>query len=87
MFIGHESARTYIPDDEVDGDHLVDYRHKQPPLFLGHYWMRGTPKQLARNIACLDYSVAKPGGKLVAYRWSGEQQISDENFAYVERLE
>lgn len=31
----------------------------------------GVPEPLAPNIACLDYSVAKPGGKLVAYRWSG----------------
>jgi hypothetical protein len=30
------------------------------------------PVPLAPNIACLDYSVAQLGGKLVAYRWDGE---------------
>jgi hypothetical protein len=87
LFMGPESARTHIPNDEVEGDHLIDYRHDQPPLFLGHYWLHGTPEMLASNIACLDYSVAKPRGKLVAYQWSGEKTICNENFVYVERLE
>jgi hypothetical protein len=64
-FMGPESARTHIPDDEIAGDHLVEYSHEAPPVFLGHYWMEGEPVPLAPNIACLDYSVAKPGGRLV----------------------
>jgi len=28
---------------------------------------------------------SKSGGKLVAYRWDGEQMLSDENFVFVER--
>jgi len=36
-------------------------------------------------VACLDYSVAgKSGGKLVAYRWDGEQALSNDKFVYVE---
>ena len=45
------------------------------------------PAALAPNIACLDYSVAKPGGKLVAYRWDGEQTLSGEKFEWVDRVE
>ena len=86
-FFGPESARTHIPDDEIAGDHLVDYSHEAPPVFLGHYWMEGEPVPLARNIACLDYSVAKPGGRLTAYRWDGEQTLSRDKFIWVDREE
>jgi hypothetical protein len=37
-FMGPASARTHIPDDEIKGDHLVEYSHQVPPVFLGHYW-------------------------------------------------
>ena len=77
----------HIPDDEIAGDHLVDYSHEAPPVFLGHYWVEGDPKSLARNIACLVYSVAKPGGSLTAYRWDGEQVLEWERFVWVDRVE
>ena len=86
-FFGPESARTHIPEDEIEGDHLVDYSHEAPPVFLGHYWMQGEPAPLARNIACLDYSVAEPGGRLTAYRWDGEQVLEKQRFVWVERVE
>ncbi len=86
-FMGPESARTHIPDDPIAGDHLVEYSHEAPPVFLGHYWMEGEPAPLAPNIACLDYSVAKPGGRLVAYRWDGEQTLEAGKYVWVERIE
>jgi len=86
-YMGPESARTHIPDDEVHGDHLIEYAHDAPPVFLGHYWLEGEPEPLAPNIVCLDYSVAKPGGKLVAYRWDGEQALRRDKFIWVERVE
>jgi hypothetical protein len=49
--------------------------------------MEGEPAPLARNVACLDYSVAKPGGKLVAYRWDGESRLEPDRFVWVERVE
>lgn len=79
-FMGPESAVTHIPEDPIHGDHLVEYGEHEPPVFLGHYWLEGVPAPLAPNIACLDYSVAKPGGNLVAYRWSGEQQLEVSNY-------
>ncbi|MGB5324786.1 MAG: metallophosphoesterase [Pseudomonadales bacterium] len=84
-FMGPEEAETDIPDDPIEGDHLVEYSHKQKPVFLGHYWLKGEPEPLAPNIACLDYSVAKPGGKLVAYRWDGETVLAKEKFIAVPR--
>ncbi len=86
-FLGPESALTQIPDDEINGDHLIDYSHDAPPVFLGHYWMEGEPEPLAANIACTDYSVAKTGGKLAAYRWDGEQVLDKAKYVTVERIE
>jgi hypothetical protein len=86
-FIGPESAYTNIPNDPINGDHLITYSHKNKPLFIGHYWMNGEIKPLATNIACLDYSVAMEGGKLVAYRWDGEQEINTGKFVLAKRSE
>ncbi|NBC22178.1 MAG: metallophosphoesterase [Gammaproteobacteria bacterium] len=83
---GPESVETHIPDDPIAGDHLVEYSHDDPPCFVGHYWLEGEPAPLAPNIACLDYSVAKEGGKLVAYRWhDGDVELSRERFVAVNR--
>jgi len=85
-FMGPENAVTHIPDDEINGDHLVEYSHDDVPVFLGHYWMTGKPEPLAKNIACTDYSIAYQGGKLVVYRWDGEQTLSSNNFVWVDRI-
>lgn len=87
LFMGPESARTHIPDDPIEGDHLIEYGADEKPVFVGHYWLEGRPVPLAANIACLDYSVAKDGGKLVAYRWDGEASIDKSKFVSVDRLE
>jgi hypothetical protein len=79
-----ESALTHIPDDPIQGNHMIEYGHDEKPVFIGHYWMEGSPAPLAKNIACLDYSVAKPGGKLVAYRWNGEAEIMAGNYVWVD---
>lgn len=86
-FMGPEPARTHIPDDEITGNHLIGYTHDEPPVFLGHYWLEGEPEPLSKNIVCTDYSVAKPGGKLVAYRWDGEKILDKVKFLSVSRLE
>ncbi|MBT8086610.1 MAG: metallophosphoesterase [Gammaproteobacteria bacterium] len=85
-FMGPEKARSHIPEDPIGADHVIQYSHSDPPVFVGHYWLDDGPKVLAPNVACLDYSVAAgSGGKLVAYRWDGEQQLSDQKFEFVER--
>ncbi|MDH3769342.1 MAG: metallophosphoesterase, partial [Gammaproteobacteria bacterium] len=85
-FLGPDAALSHIPEDPIDAEHLIDYSEGDPPVFFGHYWLDGEIDRLAPNIACLDYSVAaKVGGKLVAYRWDGEQQLSKDKFVHVSR--
>jgi len=96
-FWGH-TAETYgqllfqpdpIPDAiakaPISAEHraqMVYYDTSQPPLFIGHYWLKGTPGPLAPNLACLDYSAVK-FGRLVAYRMDGEAQLQPDKFVWV----
>lgn len=61
---------------------MIYYDVHQPPLFIGHYWMKGHPHPLTANLACLDYSAVK-FGKLVAYRMDGEAQLDPDKFVWV----
>ncbi|PAY17453.1 diadenosine tetraphosphatase [Rhodopirellula sp. SM50] len=75
-----------VPDVAIEAELLegmTGYPEDAPPVFVGHYWLTGQPAPLASNVACTDYSVAK-GGKLVAYRWDGEQVLQTEKFHWVE---
>lgn len=58
------------------------YPDNDKKVFFGHYWLKGKPSLYKDNICCLDYSVAK-GGKLVAYRYSGENKLDKNNIMYV----
>jgi hypothetical protein len=71
-----------LPAEPVDAAVSPGYPHSAPPVFIGHYWLNGTPQPAARNVACVDYSVAKKGGKLVAYRWDGETVLSADKFIW-----
>ena len=63
-------------------DEALPYPADAKPVFIGHYWMRGTkPELLAPNVACVDWSVAK-GGFLCAYRWDGEQELDTGKFVW-----
>jgi len=75
----------HIGDVEWQGSWSEDagYSGDAPPVFIGHYWMDGEPEPLADNVACVDFSAAKPGNKLVVYRWDGEQRLSKEKFVSV----
>lgn len=89
---GH-TYRTYaLQADVVDCDLPIDgkaieevapYPIDAKPVFFGHYWLSADrPAILADNVACLDFSVAK-GGLLCAYRWNGEQKLSNDNLVWV----
>jgi hypothetical protein len=84
-YMGPEEARAFIPVDPLPAQAILGYDPAAKPIFIGHYWLTGNPAPLADNIACVDYSVARPGGKLVAYRWDGEQTLSVDKFVWVER--
>jgi hypothetical protein len=65
-----------LPDEVIQA--ALPYPEAAKPVFVGHYWLSGQqPELLRRNIACVDWSVAK-GGFLCAYRWDGEQELDAE---------
>jgi hypothetical protein len=75
----------YIAKASIRPEHraqMVHYDLSEPPLFIGHYWLKGTPHPLAPNLACLDYSAVKYG-RLVAYRMDGEAQLQPDKFVWV----
>lgn len=84
-------GKTGLPDV------AVEFGGRQPawpaypagecPVFFGHYWLPpdGVPEPVASNAACLDYSIAGEGGRLVAYRWDGEAELSAGRFVSVGR--
>jgi len=83
---GYHFGSDEVPDVAIETeamDAMTGYPEDAPPVFVGHYWLTGTPTPLAKNVACTDYSVAK-GGKLVAYRWDGESELSADKFHWVE---
>lgn len=73
-----------LPHSPAPAEVIPGY-HDDKPVFVGHYWMTGSPQRLTKHVACLDYSIAaKKPGKLVAYRWQGESVLSNDHFEYVE---
>jgi len=72
-----------IPHEPLKDDVLPGYDGNKP-VFVGHYWMSGTPAPLSEHIACLDYSVAgSKGGKLCAYRFNNESSLRADRFEWV----
>lgn len=73
-----------IPDEPDFG---LRYDADEKPVFLGHYWFKpeGGRPYIARepNVCCLDFSVARPGGLLTAYRWDGEEKLDNEKLIAV----
>lgn len=67
-----------VPDHPLPADYPGGGDARVPTI-IGHYWMSGTPRLLAPNVACVDFSAAAHG-PLVAYRWDGEKQLSASNF-------
>jgi hypothetical protein len=74
-----------LPNDPFDVSLLHStnyYSGNEKPVFFGHYWLTGEPELLKANICCLDYSVANKG-RLVAYRFDGEKELSNDKFVFV----
>ncbi|MCP5559974.1 MAG: metallophosphoesterase [Verrucomicrobiaceae bacterium] len=65
-----------------DLKNVANYGKDQPPVFIGHYWLRPTWERqpLTTNIACLDYSAAFGDNALTAYRWNGEPVLTPSGF-------
>jgi len=60
---------------------LVSYGLSEIPVFVGHYWLSGTPAPVRDNVGCLDYSAVK-NGKLVAYRMNQEKVLTRARFVW-----
>ena len=74
-----------LPDIPIDALSLKAtdfYREEEKIVFFGHYWKSGKLSFYKDNVCCLDYSIAK-GGKLVAYRYSGEKSLDRRNLIFV----
>lgn len=79
-----------VPDQEIihtpispkEMQHVPGYRDGIP-VFVGHYWLTGTPSVINSRICCVDYSIAA-GGLLAAYTFSGESELQNTNFTCVD---
>jgi hypothetical protein len=72
-----------LPLEEVVVKEADPYPATTKPVFFGHYSLSASrPEILADNVACLDYTAAK-GGFFCAYRWHGEQTLSNDDFVWV----
>ena len=75
-----------VPKVPVTNGTARGYAATEPPTFIGHYWLpQARPEPLAPNLACVDYSVAKDGGMLTAYRWDGERVLDAGKMVSVRR--
>jgi hypothetical protein len=77
-----EMSVTKLDVDDAFVGSFESYPSGDKPVFFGHYWLSGLPQLLKPNVCCLDYSVAKDG-YLTAYRFNGEQILSNDNFVFV----
>jgi hypothetical protein len=71
-----------VPDTPLASE-WQSFRYRGPPVVFGHYWFTGTPAVISPRVACVDYSAAREGHPLVAYRWSGESELRSANFDWV----
>lgn len=63
-----------------DLDGILAYGPDEPPVFFGHYKLKGYPvAPQADNVATLDYGLGH-SGPATAYRWNGEQVIDQEHY-------
>jgi len=73
----------HLPDYAPEKEHTsFDWYNDSKPVFWGHYWLDGRPNLLGEHICCLDFSIAK-NGNLTAYRYNGENKLTQENMIWV----
>ena len=75
-----EQERIRIPDLPLPEDVRLG-ASSDIPTFVGHYWLTGTPGVQNDKMAVLDYC-AGIGGPLVAYRWDGEEVLSNDKLVW-----
>jgi hypothetical protein len=80
--IGPPEDMARIPDLPMP-EGWSTQRYIGPPVLFGHYWFTGVPQVISKKFACLDYSAARDGCPLVAYRWDGEEDLDSRKLAWV----
>lgn len=80
-FGNHFSLPAYtIPKEIVPV--INSYPEEAPPVFIGHYCLENNALIFQRNICCIDTCVTRTQ-RLAAYRWNGEQHLSENNIVEV----
>lgn len=85
ILIAPSALRSQLESIKACDDMLIGYPHSKP-IFIGHYWLLGVAAPLTPKVACLDYSAGLEdrSGRLCAYRWNGEQNLSAASFVWVD---
>ncbi len=78
-----DDVRATLPDAELPGPFRELHDPDPRPIVFGHYWYRGPMVVQSGRAVCVDHA-AVLGGRLVAYRWSGEPELSADNLVAVE---
>lgn len=73
----NKGMASQLPETEIPENLRLSY-DDQKPLFFGHYWFTGTPGVLSEKVCCVDFSAAIGDFPLVAYRFDGEETLSNE---------
>ena len=68
-----------LPDEPIAEEHRFQFDSHVPVIF-GHYWWSAKQGITSDRALCVDFSIAKQG-ELVAYRWDGEQALSEDKIA------
>ncbi|MGE5394760.1 MAG: metallophosphoesterase [Candidatus Saccharibacteria bacterium] len=64
---------------------IKPYPAENPIVFFGHYCLKECCGIMADNLCCVDSCITRTG-KLVAYRWNGEQKVDKSNFVLSDAL-
>ena len=68
------SALAQIPPDAL-AENIEFALKTHKPVFVGHYWLTGTPEPLSSQVACTDYSAAVDSGYLTCYQLDTKQPL------------
>ncbi|MGB3726546.1 MAG: metallophosphoesterase [Glaciecola sp.] len=84
----YRNSCTSVPNLSELPDHALALENKPKieqavPIFFGHYWMQGQPILMTPQRACLDWSVVVEEGVLAAYRFDGEQTLTNNKLVWV----
>jgi len=87
IFMVPDQTKKQLSGMDKNRINHTPYKAEYPPVFFGHYWLKGNPRVLSENAVCVDYSVGKEGGKLCCYSYMVDQKLDDGNFCFIERME